>query len=139
MDLNLITPRDAGRAGERAPDPDGPYARLVKLVPVPVVGAYLGVHNIVGSAPLAQTARWWVLGVVAVLLGAVVVLYFRQRGVLRWTQVAASLAAFAIWVFGVTVQTWVTGVVVVLAGAVLAALRLRPLPPDGEDGPRSGG
>lgn len=143
MNRNIITSADV-RTGPLEtiggqPTVDDYWARLVKYLPVEMIGAYLAVVGVLSSV-LDGAALRLALGS-ALVAGAVAVWWFAAN-VLRVTrrqQRVVSTVAFVLWVFatGGVFGTfgwwapWMGSVAVVVFGVVVRIIQIGP-PPEPE-------
>lgn len=123
-DSGLPAPAEAPKDN----DIDDWYGRLLKFTPAPVVGAYLAIQNIVKSVQLSRGWQIATLAIILLLLLGLVFLFYRRRGVVRHSQIALSLVAFAVWAIGITFPHWITSIAIILMAAFLVALNISPLP-----------
>jgi hypothetical protein len=127
------------------PTPDDYFTRLLKYVPVEIIGGYLIIAGVLESAyPSWGDARRVWLGALLVA-GAVGSFFYAQRvnHVRRYTQLAMTSVAFTIWVFasgGVFAgagwwHPWMGTIAVVVFGLLVRIVGLGPLPPAAPEAP----
>ncbi len=147
MNRNIITKADAARKpapsfgepseGLGAPaSPDTYSDRLLKYVPVEIIGAYLLIEGLLRELLKGDALPWGLLALM--LLGAVLTWFFSNRvlGVLRTAQLAMTVFAFFVWVFATggwfsTMQFWAPGwgtIAVIIFGVMVQIVKLDPLP-----------
>lgn len=150
MNRNIVTEDDipgfrleadtGRRPGARSPDDY--WARLVKYVPVEIIGAYLVVLGVLDTAyPDSGTPRRIALATLAVL-SLVASWLFAQRvlNVVRQAQLAMTAVAFAVWVFATGGyfsttawwEPWMGTIAVVAFGVAARIVGLGPLPSQAE-------
>lgn len=151
MNRNILVEEDSpelvlesGSDDPRLPSVDGYLSRLLKYVPVEIIGSYLIISGLLESAYApATTARRVSLGIFF-LLGVVVSYAYAKRvlHVLRPAQLAMTSLAFAVWVFatgGVFAtlawwHPWMGTIAVVIFGVLVRLVGLGPLPEETSDG-----
>jgi len=119
VNRNIITPEDVARVGlERAdatvppgtPTVDDYWTRLLKYVPVEMIGSYLAIAGVLTTAYKEGTTGRQVSLAVLTVAGLIATWFFAQRvlGVVRTLQLAMTVAAFLVWVFatGGVFATW---------------------------------
>ena len=143
----LVTPRaatvpaPAGPApgGVTVPTEDSYLTKLVKYVPIEVLGAYLFIAGVIDSNVTKSHDKSIWLG--ALLVGFLVVTAVydnRVLNIVRWRQIAVSVVGLAVYVFAVGgwfattswYHPWYASVVVPAFGLLVANFKLKPLPPD---------
>jgi branched-subunit amino acid transport protein len=130
------TPTPAGRA-VGVPASDDYLTKLLKYVPIEVLGAYLFVEDLVTSnVSDPQEKQNWLF---AILLGSLVVsaVYARRViNVVRVSQIAMGALGLAVYVFstggwfGTTswYEDWYSGIALVLFAFLVAVIKLPDLP-----------
>ncbi len=147
MNRNIVTKEDAkamqapsygapaGAAGAPA-NADSYSDRLLKYVPVEIIGAYLLIEGLLRELLKGDSLPWGLLALL--LLGAVGAWLFSTQvlGVLRPVQLAMTVFAFVVWVFATggwfsTMQFWAPGwgtIAVIVFGVMVQIVKLSPLP-----------
>ncbi len=122
----------------KVPTADDYLTKLLKYVPIEVLGAYLFVEGIVTTnlkegSPELQTWLFWVL--VAAIIAAAV--YAKTvLGVVRYLQIAVGALGIAVYVFATGgwfattawYQDWFSGIALVVFAFLVAVVKLPPLP-----------
>jgi hypothetical protein len=159
VNRNVITAEDAqalaqkhGDAGAKAaggaaftppappagtPTADDYWNRLLKYIPIEVIGVYLAASDAVASVTghtKRETVLWIIFGVVL----AVTPIYLRNVvGIVRPRQLIISAVAFAVWAFALGgpfaeswsgYESWMGALAIILSAFVFGALKLPPLP-----------
>lgn len=139
-------PRAAAEpAGEPAAPPPPPpgtptaddfWSRLLKYIPIEVIGAYLAATGLVSAASSHRTREiiLWIIFSVALVMTPV---YLRKLGgVVRTRQLLVSAAAFAVWAFALGgpfaeswsgYEPWMGSIAVILSAFVLGGVTVPPL------------
>lgn len=103
MGRNIVTQKQLAtitQAGQEPPTqkPDNYAAQIVKLIPVEVVGVYLGISNLVAGQQIAEPALTVIQSVVFVLLLAITPFYlWRVAGVSNRPQIIVATVSFFVW------------------------------------------
>ncbi len=147
MNRNIVTKEDTKRmpapsfgepaGGLVAPASADSYSdRLLKYVPVEIIGAYLLIEGLLRELLKGDALPWGLLALM--LLGAVGAWLFSTQvlGVLRPVQLAMTVFAFVVWVFATggwfsTMQFWAPGwgtIAVIVFGVMVQIVKLSPLP-----------
>jgi hypothetical protein len=145
MNRNILVEEDfpelvleSGSDDPRVPTPDGYLGKLIKYIPVEIIGSYLIISGLLESAyASATTARRVSLGLFFIL-GILVSYAYAKRvlHVVRASQLAMTSLAFAVWVFaagGVFAtlawwHPWMGTIAVVMFGVLVRIVGLGPLP-----------
>ena len=145
MNRNILVEEDfpelvleSGSDDPRLPSPDGYLGRLLKYIPVEIIGSYLIISGLLESAYASTTtARRVSLGLFFIL-GVIVSYAYAKRvlHVVRATQLAMTSLAFAVWVFatGGAFATltwwhpWMGTIAIVMFGVLARIVGLGPLP-----------
>jgi hypothetical protein len=134
----------AGEAAAPSPPPPPPgtptaddyWSRLLKYIPIEVIGAYLAATGAVSAVSSHRTREviLWVIFVVALVMTPI---YLRNlAGIVRSKQLVISAGAFVVWAFALGgpfaaswngYELWMGSIAVVLSAFVLGGLRLPPL------------
>jgi hypothetical protein len=131
--------RPAAPGGVAVPTGDDYLTKLVKYIPVEVLAAYLFMAGVIDSNVTDKHDHAIWLG--GLLIGVLVLMipYDRQvLSIVRWSQVAMSTVAMAVYVFAVGgwfatttwYHQWYASIVVPVLGLVIAIVKLPPLPED---------
>jgi hypothetical protein len=131
----------AGQApgGVTVPTEDSYLTKLVKYVPIEVLGAYLLITSVIDSNVTKPHDKAIWLG--ALLVGFLVITAVydnRVLGIVRGRQIAVSVVGLAVYVFAVGdwfatttwYHPWYASVVVPAFGLLVAIFKLKPLPTD---------
>ena len=116
---------------------DDYLTKLIKYVPLEVLGAYLFIESVVKSNVTDSHERAIWLG--SLLLGFAVItgLYdWRVLTIVRWTQVLVSIVGFGVYVFAIGgwfatttwYHDWYAALILPLFGLFVAIVPVRPLP-----------
>jgi hypothetical protein len=155
MNRNIVTANDASQLkvaakagkfddlgggegeGVSTPAADDFTSRLMKLVPIEVIGTYLAATALLDPVPNTTNRKivmWIVFGVMLVMTP----LYLRRQAkVIRKKQLGVSAAAFAVWAFALGgpfqlawsgYEVWMGGIAVILFTFVLSGLGFAPIP-----------
>jgi hypothetical protein len=125
--------------GVNVPTEDSYLTKLVKYVPIEVLGAYLLIASVVDSNVTRPHDKAIWLG--ALLVGFLVITAVydnRVLSIVRWRQIAVSVVGLAVYVFAAGgwfatttwYHPWYASVVVPAFGLLVAIFKLKPLPPD---------
>ncbi len=119
------------------PTADDYWNRLLKYIPIEVIGVYLAATDAVASVTghaKRETVLWIIFGFVL----AVTPIYLRNvAGIVRSGQLMISAVAFVVWAFALGgpfpeswsgYESWMGALAVILSAFVLGALKLPPLP-----------
>jgi hypothetical protein len=126
----------AAPAGVATPTEDDYLTRLLKYVPVEVLGGYLFMATIIDSNVTGHVRAYWLGGLLAaVLLLAVPYDYF-VLSVVRPEQIAMSVLGLAVYVFSIGgwfatttwYHQWYASIAVALFALLVGILKVRPLP-----------
>lgn len=130
---------ESGSDSPTRPTPDSYFERLLKYIPVEIIGSYLIVAGLLESAYARGSAHRVSLGI-AFAVGVVLAPVYAARvlHVRRTMQLLMTAAAFAVWVFATghffaTFSWWHpwTGTIgVVVFGVLVRVVDLGPLPPE---------
>jgi hypothetical protein len=124
--------------GVAVPTADDYLTKLLKFVPLEVLGVYLFIASVVetnvGNEP--QRSRW-LLGLLLGALAATVLYDIRVLSIVRRTQIFMSVLGVAVYVFAVGdwyattdwYRQWYASIALPLFGLLAAIVRLKPLPP----------
>jgi hypothetical protein len=118
-------------------------ARLLKYVPLEIVGAYLALQGLISTAYAHRPSlHWWLLALL--IIGVVGSWFFAGRvmGVIRVGQLTMTCLAFAVWVLATGgwfatngwYSAWMGTAAVVIFGVLVRVVRLPPLPVDSPAG-----
>jgi hypothetical protein len=123
--------------GVKVPTADDYLTKLLKYVPVEVLGAYLFIEGLVTTnvddPKQLQTWLFWIL-VITMVLSAV---YARTvLSVVRTSQIAMGAVGIAVYVFATGgwfattawYESWFSGIALVLFGFLVAVIKLPSLP-----------
>ncbi|HEY2281675.1 MAG TPA: hypothetical protein VGI00_25220 [Streptosporangiaceae bacterium] len=138
------SPAGGGNVGQAAggvtvPTEDSYLTKLLKYVPVEVLGAYLLMAGVIDNSVTDRHDQAIWLG--GLLIGIVVLTIPYDRRVLniaRWGQVAMRVIGLAVYVFALGgwfatttwYHQWYASLLVPAFGLLVAIFRLKPLPPD---------
>jgi hypothetical protein len=95
VNRRIVTARDVSAGADRVPD--GYFDRMLKCIPIEVVGVYVVLTSAAVSAFDGSTLRWWLF---VLLLGGVAVApgYARAAlGIRRLSQLGMTTAAFGVF------------------------------------------
>jgi hypothetical protein len=123
--------------GVTVPTADDYLTKLLKYVPLEVLGAYLFIAGVIDSNVTDQRAHAWWLG--ALLIGMLVItaVYdWRVLGVVRPGQITMSLIGLAVYIFAIGgwfatttwYHQWYASIALPLFGLLVAIVKLKPLP-----------
>lgn len=133
--------------GVTVPSEDDYLTKLVKYVPLEVLGAYLLMQGVVTSnvSKKHDLAIW--LGVLLVGFLVITIIYDRMvLNVVRKAQIAISVIGLAVYVFSLGgwfatttwYQQWYASIALPLFGLLVAIMRLGGLPSAGSSSPNQG-
>jgi hypothetical protein len=127
----------APRGPAVAPTEDDYLTKLLKFVPLEVLGAYLFIASVIESNVTTepQHSRWLACLLVGALL-ATVFYDIRVLSIVRVTQIVMSVLGIAVYIFAVGdwfattswYQQWYASIALPLFGLLAAIVRLKPLP-----------
>ena len=131
----------AGQApgGVTVPTEDSYLTKLVKYVPIEVLGAYLLIAGVVdGNVTKPHDKAIWLGALLVGFLVITAVYDNRVLGIVRKRQIAVSVVGLAVYVFAVGgwfatttwYHPWYASVVVPAFGLLVAIFKLKPLPAD---------
>lgn len=129
----------AAPGGVAVPTEDDYLTKLLKYVPVEVLGAYLVMAGVINANVTSKHDHGIWLG--GLLIGVLVLTipYDRQvLNIVRWSQVGMSVVGMAVYVFALGgwfatttwYHQWYASILVPVFGLVIAILKLPPLPDD---------
>lgn len=132
------TPPPATPGGVTVPTADDYLTKLLKYVPLEVLGAYLLIAGEIDSHVNPPRAQAWWLG--ALLIGMLAFTGFydwRALNVVRASQIAISIVGLAVYVFSIGgwfatttwYHQWYSSIALPLFGLLVAIVKLKPLPP----------
>lgn len=116
---------------------DDYLTRLVKYVPLEVLGLYLFIEGIIKSnIDDARTEAWWLAGLLVFALVVTIPYDLRVLRVVRVAQVAFSVVGLAVYVFAVGgwfatttwYHLWYGSITLPLFALAVAIVKLKPLP-----------
>jgi hypothetical protein len=133
------TTRKAGKVPQVTED--DLYTRILKFIPVPLIGLYLFIVNgVLGTIKEKDhhDARRIVVWLVFIGFGALIAIYLHNSGVHRKMQIAISLIAYGAWATASAgpfqlISGWNDGFASLIAAGVVAiafAFKVKPLPSD---------
>lgn len=126
-----------GGATPPVPTADTFLTKLLKFVPLEVLGTYLFIAGILDSNVESPSGRSWALGVLLLVTLVVSVPYnVRVLGVARWEQAAMSVAGLTVYVMSIggwfATTSWYEPyfgtIALAVFGLAVSVLQLRPLP-----------
>lgn len=150
MELDVVTKADVARRKklplEKQADiqtvPDDWYNRLLKFIPVPIIGGYLAAEGILPEIAESPNARKLWLWVIFAVLGVFTWGYLWSRGLRRRLQVLVAVGSYVVWVFALggpfqaqfkSWEPWMGSLAVILTAVGLVAFNL-PVPPRRREG-----
>jgi hypothetical protein len=95
---NMITALTAAGSPVPPQQPDNYAAQIVKLIPVEVVGVYLGISNLIDVQKISDPYLTSIQTIVFLLLLIITPFYLiRAAGVTDKTQIVVSTVSFFVW------------------------------------------
>ena len=131
---------DPARGGVAVPTEDDYLTKLVKYVPMEVLGAYLLIEGVINSnVTKPRDHALWLGGVLLGTLLVAIPYDFRVLGVARGSQVGVSLLGLTIYVFSVGgwfatttwYHQWYATIALPAFALLVAIIKLKPLPSPG--------
>jgi len=129
----------AAPGGVTVPSEDDYLTKLVKYVPIEVLAAYLLMAGVIDSNVTSKHDQAIWLGSLLAGILLLTIPYNRQvLKIVRWPQVAMSLAGLAVYVFALGgwfatttwYHQWYASIVVPVFALLIAIFKLQPLPTD---------
>ena len=127
--------------GVAVPTEDDYLTKLLKYVPLEVLGAYLFIAGVIDSnVTKPHDHAWWLGGLLIAILLLTVVYDIRVLSVVRPAQIAMSVVGLAIYVFATGgwfatttwYEHWYAALALPLFGLLVAIVKLGPLPTAGD-------
>jgi hypothetical protein len=121
------------------PSEDDYLTKVVKYIPPEVLAAYLFMAGVIDSNVTGRHDHAiWLGGLLVGILVLTIPYDLRVLKIVRWSQIAMSVLAIAVYVFAVGgwfatttwYHQWYASIVVPVFGLVIAILKLAPLPED---------
>ena len=125
--------------GVAVPSEDDYLTKVVKYIPPEVLAAYLFMAGVIDSNVTGRHDHAiWLGGLLVGILVLTIPYDLRVLKIVRWSQIAMSVLAIAVYVFAVGgwfatttwYHQWYASIVVPVFGLVIAILKLAPLPED---------
>jgi hypothetical protein len=118
------------------PTEDGYLTRLLKYVPVEVLGAYLFMSTIIDSNVTGNLRAYWLGGLLAAVLLLTIPYDYLVLSVVRPEQIAMSVVGLAVYVFSIGgwfatttwYHQWYASIAVALFALLVGIIKVRPLP-----------
>ncbi len=129
----------AAPGGVTVPTEDDYLTKVVKYVPVEILAVYLLMAGVIDSnVTNAHDHAIWLGSLLAGILLLTIPYDLQVLKIVRWSQIAMSLVALAVYVFALGgwfattswYHQWYASIVVPLFALLIAILKLAPLPPD---------
>ena len=126
-----------GAALVTVPTSDDYLTKLLKYVPLEVLGAYLFIAGVIESnVDDAGDQAWWLGGLLVGILAITVPYDIRVLNMVRPMQIAMSMVGLAVYVFAIGgwfatttwYEPWYATLALPLFGLLVAIIRLKPLP-----------
>ena len=123
--------------GVTVPTADDYLTKLLKYVPLEVLGAYLLIAGQIDSNVNTPRAHAWWLGALLIGMLAVTGIYdWRVLNVVRASQIGISILGLAVYVFAIGgwfatttwYHQWYSSIALPLFGLLVAIVKLKPLP-----------
>lgn len=95
MNRRIVTARDVSAGADRVPD--GYFDRMLKCIPIEVVGVYVLLTSAAVSAFDGSTLRWWLFVLVLGGAGSAPGYARAALGIRRLSQLAMTTAAFGVF------------------------------------------
>lgn len=134
----------AGPGAVAVPTEDGYLTKLLKYVPVEVLGAYLFMAGVVNANVTSQhDRRMWLGGLLIGILVLTIPYDWQVLGIARLTQVGMSVLGVAVYVFALGgwfatttwYHQWYASIAVPLFAYLAAVLKLPALPDEADKAP----
>jgi hypothetical protein len=126
-----------GPQGVEVPTADDYLTKLLKYVPLEVLGAYLFLAGVVDSnVNQPHNHAWWLGGLLIGVLVVTIPYDIRVLGIVRASQIVVSIVGLAAYVFAVGgwfattswYHQWYASFALPIFGLLVAIIRLKPLP-----------
>lgn len=127
----------AAPGGITPPTEDDYLTKLLKYVPLEVVGAYLFLAGVIDSnVTQPHDHAWWLGGLLVGVLVLTIPYDIRVLGVVRAKQIAISVVGLAVYIFAVGgwfatttwYHQWYASIALPIFGLGVAIVKLKPLP-----------
>lgn len=127
-------------AGVTVPTEDDYLTKLLKYVPLEVLGAYLFMAGVIDSNVTKHDHAWWLGGLLIGILILTIPYDVRVLGVVRPVQIAMSVIGLTIYIFSIGgwfattswYHVWYASIALPVFGLLVAILKLKPLPLNNE-------
>jgi hypothetical protein len=118
------------------PTEDGYLTRLLKYVPVEVLGAYLFMATVIDSNVTGNLRAYWLGGLLAAVLLLTIPYDYLVLNVVRPEQIAMSVLGLAVYVFSIGgwfatttwYHQWYASIAVAMFALLVGIIKVRPLP-----------
>ncbi|MGH3848142.1 MAG: hypothetical protein ACRDRT_00250, partial [Pseudonocardiaceae bacterium] len=126
-----------GAGGVSVPTEDDYLTKLLKYVPLEVVGAYLFLEGVVESNVTKPHDRaLWLGGILIGILAVTIPYDIRVLNVVRFTQIAMSIVGLGVYIFALGgwfatttwYQHWYASIALPVFALAVAIVKLKPLP-----------
>lgn len=129
-------PAPAPAAGVPTLTEDDYLTRLLKYVPIEVLGGYLFMATIIDSNVTGHLRAYWLGGLLAAVLLLTIPYDYLVLGVVRPEQIAMSVVGLAVYVFSIGgwfatttwYHQWYASIAVALFALLVGVIKVRPLP-----------
>ncbi len=129
----------APAASVPTPTEDGYLTKLLKYVPVEVLGSYLFMLTIINSNVTGHLRTYWLGGLLAAVLLLTIPYDYLVLNVVRPEQIAMSVVGLSVYVFSIGgwfattswYHQWYASIAVSLFALLVGIVKVRPLPPGG--------
>jgi len=134
---SAATPPPPAPGGVTVPSADDYLTKLVKYVPLEVLGAYLFMAGVIDSNVSDDRAHAWWLGGLLIGMLIITALYdWQVLNVVRRSQIVVSVLGLAVYVFAVGgwfatttwYHQWYASLALPVFGLLVAIVKLKPLP-----------
>jgi hypothetical protein len=129
-------PSQPAPAGLAIATEDGYLTKLLKYVPVEVLGGYLFMASVIDSNVTGHQRAIWLGGLLAAILLLTIAYDYWVLNIVRWQQTAMSVVGLAVYVFSIGgwfattnwYHQWYASIAIALFALLAGVLKLPPLP-----------